>query len=898
MGGRLLDGSRVATLVRPVDRTLTVLKFALVPLIAIALSLPAIRSLAVSSDPTVGEILLKLIGPLLALAYLFLLQTNAVNGTLDRAIARLRRWVATTCNHEYRADHDDRGIACQLTPSVFRAPVFDYADQEDVLNELSGACNSGHLGEFWFIEGNSGTGKTRAALRFVQRLVRDPELFELGGRCFLYDFSYSEAIQHELENQLGTPRHDDAVLLIDNFQLVNPELLKSLTKRFVRESDTANERLVVFLTRESAAWNLSPGQDVRLLAKAKSGERHRELLGPGSVGLAGEVSEFDEDAEDLIRSLEKDGLASAAQLHLAQVIGRNRSLPPEVVDAAHMLAGDTSQVSPESIRMFALLTAVSMHRGTFSRRSIRRAIRIAAHASGGSTTIETVRLALALRTLQRIGLVPKIQIDATRFIFHEDIARQCVDQLWGDRTFMPIFLAVGEERLARQANDEVAMRAWLIAVEIDDQETLAAKFDAALLKGSYQRMRICLERARKRYKLDDSTLLQLGILLDRAGEFSESRELLADGLDLGADSSRELVVILAACRLEARHQDNYREGLDLLVNHPDPFVAIVGEYWEIHIAAHRGIFDPQRLLRLAAEGFDRLDSGAGHWRLYSLGRIYFDGLRHLYLSGETDTAAFVSRDHEKLRKRLSKQLPTYEALRILYTEAHLIAHVFLPRVAIFGEKIKPGEAANARLKREDVETVESLISSGQRLYSRAREEFGLYGDREESYLLAEALNAQMIERGADLQALDGPLNEYEKFIVGGSQNMLASFPHFYRFRREMLAYFQANKDPDPDPEASTAHLRQAKHYLNEVQILDRAVGNRYGEFRATLLMLLHRCVESAAPLDTAELAAMERVATSGGYNFEQKLLRHLAAIRFPASLQLAEIFRFYPFVNQ
>lgn len=890
-----MDGSRVATLVRPVDRALTILKFALVPFVTIALSLPALRSLAISSDPTVGEVLLKLIGPLLALTYLLLLQTTAISGTLDRTIARFRRWVATTCNHEYRADHHDRGIACQLTPSVFRAPVFDYTDQDDVLTDLFGACTNGQSGEFWFIEGSSGTGKTRAALRFVQNLIRDPDLFELGGRCFLYDFSFSEAIQHEFESHLGTTRHDDAVLLVDNFQLVNPGLLKSLTKRFVRESASTTERLVVFLTRESAAWNLSPGQDVRLLAEAKAGERHRELWGPGSVGLAGEVSDFDDGAERMIRGLEKDGNASAAQLHLAQVIARNRSLPPEVVDAAQMLVGDTSQVNPESIRMFALLTAVSMHRGAFSRSLLHRAIRITARVSNGSTTIETVRLALAFWRLQRIGLVPKIQIDGTRFIFHEDIARQCVDQLWGGRTFMPIFLAIGKERLARQVGDDDAMRAWLIAVEIGDQDALAARFDAALLKGSYQRMRICLERARKRYKFNDSTLLQLGILLDRAGEFNESRELLADGLDLGADSLSELVVIQAACRLEARHQDDYREGLDFLVNHHDPFVAIVGAYWKLHIAAHQGVFAPQRLLRLAAEGFDCLDGGAGHWRLYSLGRIYFDGLRHLYLSGGSDTTAVVPRDHERLRKRLSKQLPTYEALRILYTEAHLVAHVFLPRVAIFGEEIKPGEVANTELKREDVKSVESLISHAQRLYGRAREEFGLYGDREESYLLAEALNAQMTERGADLQALDEPLNKYEEFIVAGSQNMLASFPHFYRFRREMLAYQAIT---GPDPAAGGAHLRQAKHYLDRVLTLDRAVGNRYGEFRAELLMLLHHCVESVTPLDPEDLATMEKVATSSGYGFEQRLLRHIAAINAPSSLQLTEIIRFYPFVNQ
>ncbi len=890
-------GSRVATLIRPVDLALAVLKIALVPIVALALGLPAIKSLAVSSDPTLQEVLLKLIGPMVALVYILLLKADAVNGVLDRMIARLRRWVATSCNHEYLALHHDRHIACRLTPSVFRAPVLDYRDQDDALKALAGACGNTERGQFWFIEGESGTGKTRAALRLVQRLVRDPKLFELGGRCFLYDFSYSEAIQQELARQLGTSRHDDAVLLVDNFQLVDPKLLKSLTKRFVQDADAATERLVVFLARESAAWNLSPGQDVRLLAEAKAGRRHERLEGPGSVGLATEVSTYNAEAADLIRKLEVDGFATAAGLHLAQVIARNHGLPSEVVDAAHLLTGNADRVDPEKTRIFALLAAVSMHRGAFSRRSLWRAIRIAARESDGPTIAVAVRLALAFRALQRVGLVPKIHVDTTRFIFHEDIARQCIDQLHRDPTFMSVFLAVGAERLRRLDGEKNAMRAWLVAVEIGDQKALAAKFDPALLAGSYQRMRACLERARDHYEFNGSTLLQLGILLDRAGRFGESQALFADGVDLDGDSSAELAVILAASRLEARHQDDYSTDLDVLVNDRDRFVAIVGEYWGLHISAHRGSFEPWRLLVLAAEGFKCMGHGAGHWRWYSLGRIYFDALRHLYLSGVTDAAAYVAPEHQKLCTQLSEKLPTYEALRVLYTEAHMVAHVFLPSLAIFGERISRGDAAHVDLEPEEVETVESLIVTAQRLYRRAREEFGFYGDREEKYLGAEALNAQMIERDADLDAIDEPLNEYEDFIVGGAQNMLASYPHLYRFRREMLRYYNSILDPEPSPVDSLTYLRQAADHLDCVLTLDRAVENRYGEHRAELLMLLHRSVETRTELNEADLAELESRAERDGYGFEQRLLRHLAD-NPPSPLEIREIFRFYPFVNQ
>jgi len=874
-------------------------KFALIPAVALSLSLPAIGSLAVSSDSSAGDLLLRLVGPIVALAYLALLQLDTVNRQVDRAMARLRRRIAIACNHEYVADHGDGRIACRLTPGVFRAPNFDYKKQEDVVSALSSACGEKQRGQYWFVEGDSGTGKTRTALLLVHRLVRDSKLFELGSRCYLYDFSYSEAIQEELSNQLGSARHQDAVILVDNFQLVNRDLLNKLTKRLVREPGSTEERLVVFLSRKADAWNLSPGRDVRLLSEAKAADRHCRLEGPPSNDVAREVSEFDSEASQLIRRLKAPGCASAAQLHLAQVIARNRELPPEVVDTVHLLTGEAEMARPENVRMLALLTALSMHRGTFSRRSLWRAIRVATREEGSAPQlVEGLRMWKTFRRFQGIGLVPRIYLKATRFIFHEDIARQCIDELHKEPTFRATFLAVGKSRLKRQASGKDALRGWLIAVEIGDQDALEAKFDAALLEGAYRRMAQCLRRAKDRYELSGPALLQLAILLDRIGDFVKSRELFASGLDERLDSSSELVVVLAASRLEARHQHGYEADLQVLLENSDRFAAIVGEYWEVHIAAHFGTFEPDRLFRLAMEARKLIKNDASHWRLYSLARMYFDALRNLYLVGESNAGAFVSIEHQALDDYLREHLPTYKALHILYTKAHLVAHVFLPRLALFGEPVLNGDAAIAGLEPDEVATVDALVTAAQRLYRRASDEFWLYGDREESYLRAENLNVKMIEMGVDLNDLDEPLDQYEDFIVGGARNMLASYPCFYRFRREMLRYYLL-LDPDTgDPADADGHLTEAEALLHRIIELDTQIGNTYGLLRAELLAMLLRSVRNAAPFAEVELVALEERMTKHDYGFEQRLIRHLIERGAISPAEMEDIFRFYPFVNQ
>ena len=65
------------------------------------------------------------------------------------------------------------------------------------------ACADTAGGQYWFVEGESGSGKTRLALLLVQALVRDPKLFELGNRCFLYDFSDADTVQDHLLRRAG-----------------------------------------------------------------------------------------------------------------------------------------------------------------------------------------------------------------------------------------------------------------------------------------------------------------------------------------------------------------------------------------------------------------------------------------------------------------------------------------------------------------------------------------------------------------------------------------------------------------------------------------------------------------------------------------------------------------------
>jgi hypothetical protein len=885
--------SRITVVARPVDRFLTGLKVALIPVVAVMASMYSLLLLNRSVKP--HDLLVGIIGPAIAAAYILALQHHKVSGPIDRWLARLRRWVATACNHDDWVDHDDSRLACLLTAEIFRAPMFDHDQQRKVVEELMQACGAEHSADYWFIEGEPGSGKTRAALQVVQNLARDRRLFELGGRCHIYDFADSTEVQDELLRRLGGPGHDGAVVLVDNFQLVRTKALQKLTSRLVGPR-SHSERLLVFLARPGEAWSLGSGSDVRLMSVAKAKSRYLKLSGPSSETVVDRVFDVDGYAAQLVRKLQQDYVASATQLHLAQVIARNGALPSEVRDMVLLLSEcEDASPSPWLVEQLAVMSAIAVHRGSFSRRDLHRALRAARRVRGGGL-LDAIRMRWAFRRLYRIGLVPKLHLDGTRYLFHETIAELCIDRLSSRPAFHEPFVAVGRMRLQRVRAERQALDTWLVGAEIEDQDTVERRFDEALSQGSYGRMARCLERADKRYVLNAPTRLQLAILLDRTGDFKASREQYTDDLADALVGSNELAAVLVTSRLEASHDEVSVRALQALRTSTDRLTALTGEYWELHIAAHTGSFDAPRLLDLVSEALALVDGRESQWTTHSLARMHFDSLRHHYLAGGQPTDAIDSPRRDALNDYLRTRLPTYEAFHALYTRAHLVGHVLLPQLAIYKQSLSVADASLAKIDRADAATPGALAHIALGLYRDARDEFWQYGDREARYLQAEVLNATMIQDEVDLDSLVVDLHSYKRFIEDAGFESLASYPHLYFFRWNVLKYYDVLLRGNGDPSASDQLLPNARREVERVAELDMAAGNDYGVLRAELLGLLLAAVRE--PLDPGEVRSLEALMAKRGYGSEQRLLRHLAERGSLTPAELREIVRFVPFVQQ
>jgi hypothetical protein len=420
-------------------------------------------------------------------------------------------------------------------------------------------------------------------------------------------------------------------------------------------------------------------------------------------------------------------------------------------------------------------------------------------------------------------------------------------------------------------------------------------FDAAAELGAFRPMVACLERCSKRIPFSDEIRLQFALLLDRIGKFGASRSEFDDNLATSLSSDSQLAAQLVIARQEVMHHGAPTVDLERLRRGPDRFVGVVARYWEIHTNAHRGVFEPDELILLASEAITMMGDAPTYFELHSLARMHFDVLRHMYLTGRATIPTVHSMANNDVARYLRNRLVTYDAMTTLYSRAHLLGHVLLPSVAIFKEPVTCGEAGEGGDPNEQVEVL-MLSEAAGREYSRARNEFWQFGDREALYLQADVLNSELMSTDADFTRIEGLLNEYRRFIEASGFEDMASYPYLYLCRWNVLKRFAQLLNPVPDLRAADEYLDEAHKCLQLVEVLDRKVNNRYGLFRATLLRQLLEGV--AAPLDTSSLSELGRQAEQNCYGFEEKLVLHLRNQPALRPTDLKEIFRFYPIVHQ
>ena len=889
-----MHGGRLALVAWPLDAAFVVMRVLAVLVLLAVVGTPTLLVLYRTLDLELSGWVAACAAGAACVIYLALTKMPGLSDSVNGVFSRFRRRVLLACGDAAMPAIHEHKLACRLVPTDMRAPLFPYDQQRSVVEMLARSAIGAQRGGFWVIEGPSGSGKTRTAHLLADALIRDPSAFGLAEKVRYFDLVAAGSTDINAVRALAGSRLEGTITILDNFHRVGRPAIGALTQLLLNSSSGPQTRLLILLARPTETWRLSPGADVRLVSEARRRGRHLALEGAPGLPVSRELASIDEGLAEQIRRLSGDELASAAQLHLSRFAAANRDSPHVERVVGLLGTGARTPEDDHTAAFLGVVAALSMHRGFFSRAQFARAARLAAGGLDGRSRLASrCRLHGTLRRMRRMGLVPWVRAGRGSYVFHEAAAELVIERLMQHRSFSEVFVAVGTDRLHNDSGTDPDV-GWMIAAEIGADAELEARFDAAMFSGAFASMARTLERVARRRELTDSTRLQLGLLHDRTGDFARAREVIG-GCAIAEAGDRRIAEHLTA-QIEVSHDDEARSSVAALMSSDDQLVAAAGRYWELHMAAHAGSFAPDEL-SLLSEDMRPLVAPADRWAVFTLARAHFDHLRHLYLAGRATAETIAAAADSEVSHMLRAMLPTFDALSLLYTRAHLCAHVVLPRLALDHGVATQDEAELLGVEASSLRAVDDVAALALELYGRARDEFWQYGDREARYLDGDVVNAQMMIASPELlAAAETSLHGYAQYVRGSGFTDIASLPHLYFFRYHGLCYFEALAGRSEDGRTPEEHFAEARRRLREAAACDDVAGNAYGLLRADLLGLVLDAAKR--PLPSAAVENLRHQAERRGYAGLSRVLEAMASSSRLTGMETRALLRFTPVVHQ
>lgn len=904
---------KVSLVIPLADFFLQASKLFLVPFLALIFatgSLTSFLRLATSPDLSLG---ILLGGALLLGAYILLLQLPVAGRFADKAIAFAKRHVFLSCNwiSEAWLGHG-QGYVCWLIPRDFKSPIFPYATQQKIVENLIECLREETSGRtnFALVEGASGVGKTKTAFLLIIALLKHPKLFPLADRTYFYDFAKDVAAQRLFCEKLDKTSHTGAVVIVDNLHRASPETIRYITHKLLDTPGGTTEAFVLFLAQPGYAWNLNATADVRLVSEAAE-RKHRFVLEgmPRSI-LEAQIRgrEGSGGLEQVLARNESGGVASVTQLHFGQVLaraqGRDRLESGLLFGIIHGQILPTGTKARSHIRCLAVATALSLYRGTFHLAEFWRAV---SQRRPTSSRFEVLRDALAtvmvLRLMTRIGFTPRLSFGGRPFILHEAVAQEIKDTLQDQEYFRECFEVAAKWRLKRGEERHNGTIRWLFACELGDVAGMGECFEASLLSGNLHHMSRCLDRNWERLSDHPLVRFQYAYLLDKIGRFQESKTIYQE---LRNDRAIETSLLdrVDLARVEAFHGKQANWVLRRISRSEVLANRVAAEYWLVHMDGHRGLFRPDALHSLAidlAEGYAERDFGRSHFLLYTAARIYFDAHRQAYLVGDSVQEQLKVLDRLPLRSILQRFLPQYRAFEILYRQAHLLANVILPDFAIHNRRPSNDQALALISKRSLDTSLIDIVEAAIRAYRRARDEFLVYGDREHLYLQANILDLWLQHPDVELENYRTDLVDYRKFIEKAGFTEIKSYPRLYFARWEIARYFKAllGNVGGGFPSLRASHVDETMAHLRAALRCDQICGNLYGQLRSEFLLGMLGGLRARDPRALREsLVRFKSWAEVLGYRQFEGIAVELLSRTFLSPLDLRQLFLFSPFVHQ
>ena len=854
--------------------------------------------------------LLSLFAGAIVMGIVFLLKGPAAKRVSDEIVARIMRLIFISCDNVRQVTYAIKPQCLAVTPD-FRKIKINHPTQKQLVEKLFENIRmcSDISGTFDVVLAPSGFGKTRTATLLAEALVSDRDLCVLANNLHYYDFARGFSVQNQFLRNFGSLRHAGALVVVDNFHLADTTIIKDATRRLLDVINSATERHLIIMAQPLENWRLRAGAEIRLLSHARQTGRLHSINALSREDIS--KAQLSKDVLQKVKQFaqySQSGVASIAEIQSVQVDTATsvyqRRLATRVSD--YLFAVNRKEAEPPSKRLVVVVataTALAIFKGVFDLGTFTRAFSHANPRAGLFGSWDRFQAVRELRLLSNAGVIPRSSLPGSLFVMHERLAEHLRDTVGPTAaTFEEAFRkAIIWRAEHTDERDDPALN-WLVGVETAQRDRVEKYFGKAMADGNLSVMASRLKRVIDDFD-DAATKYQLGVILDKSGSFAEARKYLklvaADTADSGFAAEATLAL------LEAEHSPDRKDIVLLLSDSKTPKIRLSARYWNIHMDAHLGRFDPSGLGALGgdlATSFDLSDIQSDHFLSTLASRVYFDTLRQSYLRGLNITDAILANETSPLLPAVEASDPCFKANTILYERAHVLSFVVLPELAVFDRRLDSSHSLGLASASDSVADLTSRI---EQEYKNARDEFSVFGNREQYYLSGDILNAQIQNPTTDIDDIRIHLAEYQKFISKAGFADLLSYPVIYAFRLAVRSWRDALTDPNAYATGalgSDEHRTEAKKTLSTIKTLDEACGNRYGLWRHAFYETMLKALdpeESPSPDVTRQkLLELADKAAEQGFLGDEAFARKLAGGDTLRIATLLNAILYHPFVHQ
>ncbi|WP_125719070.1 hypothetical protein [Pseudoalteromonas rubra] len=763
--------------------------------------------------------------------------------------------------------------------------------QESIINKVLSDldCKGRTKKVVFYVEGESGFGKTSFAINLVISIVYSGFYHKYSKRIFYFDMSSNQESVKTLISLLNREKGEDSIIMIDNYHELYEESSRALKMSVSNVYSRPYKDTIIILAQPNIKFKKNSPELLELTEFCKN-EGRLYFLKPPSLYRADIVSKWlPENLWERLNEIEK--------CIACNVIKLSKKVNPKL--SLDLLERKITE--PYQLTTLAIIVSLSIHRGSFEINELKNAISLSTKGSFLERSAASFLIKNCFRKMLKQGFVEESPFESGRYLFHDKAAKSY-------KSFFiirsDIFKGVYLKMLKLNFNFEFKrghfLLAWLYFLDGAESEVPNGKdlelFSKAQLYGNTRLMLENIERIREESKSEfiarlnpiKSMFFQLGALYEVSGNFNESINNLKAFID-SCDSERmklraELELLEMTHGKQEVSERNIKSNLNNYKKISDSSEDIVYygfSFWSLHLDIHSGYFKYDEMLSFVDElskGYSSIIEDDPYKSLQLLRRGYYDLWRISFLSGEMNLSKFKKLNGHFAREQLSENPESSNG----YYKKHVVApyfhYIIIHNYMLY--RVMPSKEELSMLGYSKDFNFEEVVRYAVTVYSESKTFFDSQGNKssESTNLRLSELKLIINNNTDESIALLKSYELYisEKGIPDFEGNLYTLFSKMYLFDLYCLKLeLSCSEFMESEMEMK---LKQVEHFLLKAEANYRKKSNKFGEMRVALfraLLLICRADNSSLEKAGFELDRIEKICLESSYNRELKIIREI-----------------------